>query len=581
MKPFSTALTRFRELSVFQQAFVLGALITLPGLGAVGLWDPWETHYVEVGRQMLVRGDFIHPYWQNTWFFSKPPLTFWLSAMGLWLSGAQPLGEPGSGPLPHAMEWFVRLPFALLLIAAGAFLADSVSRAVGRRAGLFTALVWCTTPMVLFISRQVMTDGPFVSLTVISLCAFERARRDAGGWWWLASVAMAFGVLAKGLVGLLPLPIVAAAWLAIEGKGALETIRRAPRWAMAALPVIAAPWFIVMSRFEGRDDEGRNFVERFFLYDHFNRFASGVHTTTPGGTFTYFIDQGAWALTPWLVLVPAAFQVLVTARREGERWRAVTLWSIASLATFALFTASATRFHHYVFSMIPPLVVLVAIAADSVWDDVRAFRPALLGGLVLQGLALKDLIARPKNWLDLFTYNHDRPYPNELVTAPLVNGSTLTLPMLLTVLAVAAGVLAVIALLRGRGESMLKVQLGFAVLIATFLAFHHWPRLSRHWTQRELVERYLSERAPGERLGAFLMNWKGETLYTRNEVTQIAGRDVRSEVSVLTTTGGARTWFLVEHNRVELLRQALPPGFVLTPIDATTTNKFVLAVASR
>ncbi|RKG63633.1 dolichyl-phosphate-mannose--protein mannosyltransferase, partial [Corallococcus exercitus] len=31
------------------------ALLFVPYLGAVGLWDPWETHYGEVGRQMIQR----------------------------------------------------------------------------------------------------------------------------------------------------------------------------------------------------------------------------------------------------------------------------------------------------------------------------------------------------------------------------------------------------------------------------------------------------------------------------------------------------------------------------------------------
>ena len=34
---------------------LLAALLYIPYLGAVGLWDPWETHYGEVGREMIQR----------------------------------------------------------------------------------------------------------------------------------------------------------------------------------------------------------------------------------------------------------------------------------------------------------------------------------------------------------------------------------------------------------------------------------------------------------------------------------------------------------------------------------------------
>ena len=50
-------------------AAAVAALVFLPFLGAVGLWDPWETQYAEAAREMISRGDFIHPHWEDAWFF--------------------------------------------------------------------------------------------------------------------------------------------------------------------------------------------------------------------------------------------------------------------------------------------------------------------------------------------------------------------------------------------------------------------------------------------------------------------------------------------------------------------------------
>ena len=66
-------------------AAILAALIFLPWLGAVGLWDCWEVHYGEVAREMVARHDPIYPYWENAYFFSKPPLTMWMQALGIWM----------------------------------------------------------------------------------------------------------------------------------------------------------------------------------------------------------------------------------------------------------------------------------------------------------------------------------------------------------------------------------------------------------------------------------------------------------------------------------------------------------------
>lgn len=53
--------------------FVIGSLIILPTLGSYGLWDPWETHYGEVAREILSRDDWISLWWAHeNWFMSKP-----------------------------------------------------------------------------------------------------------------------------------------------------------------------------------------------------------------------------------------------------------------------------------------------------------------------------------------------------------------------------------------------------------------------------------------------------------------------------------------------------------------------------
>ena len=78
------------------------------------------------------------------------------------------------------------------------------------------------------------------------------------------------------------------------------------------------------------DDEGKTFFYRFFIHDHLNRLFEGVHTTTPGGTFIYFIEQGGYALFPWVALLPGALAVVsphaaARAGRAEDRWRFIAL----------------------------------------------------------------------------------------------------------------------------------------------------------------------------------------------------------------------------------------------------------------
>ncbi len=540
------------------EAAAVAALVFLPYLGSVGLWDPWETHYAEVARQMLVRGDLIHPYWESSWFFSKPVLAFWLMVPGLWLTGA---AVPGAELSPYT-EWLVRLPFALLAIAAVALLADAIARASSSpRAGRVTAVALSTMPMFFFVARQAMTDMAYVAPITICLAAAIRAlftetepkARDR--WWRVAFAAAGVATLGKGMLGFGLPALVLAAFLAIDLKRARGVLREIPwRDGLGLWALIALPWYLAMFSFDGVDAEGLTFFRRFIVHDHFARLGSGVHTTTPGGSFTYFVEQLGFGLFPWVALVPAALAGAMV--RSPPLQRLLLLWAVLS---FGLFSASATRFHHYVLPALPAIAALIALSRP---------RPmALVAGAVLLGLVTKDLATSPRHFVELFTYNHERAYPAFLWTAR-------------SSLALGVGALAcVLAWALRRRVSPQTATGAFALVLAVWLSSVHWVELSHHWTQRDLFWRYFRGRAPGEPIAAFWMNWKGETFYSRNEVVQVKPGNEALALELARRPG--RAWFLVEHPRLRALQQALGPSQQLEAIEPSLNDKFVLVVASE
>jgi len=358
--------------------------------------------------------------------------------------------------------------------------------------------------------------------------------------------------------------IIAASFVALDGRGAWKRVRAIPAWTPVLTVIIAAPWYVAMSRFTERDEEGRLFLERFFGYDHLSRLVDGVYTTTPGGTFTYFLEQGAFALAPWVLLVPLALRV----RPSTEGRRTFVTMALSSLITFALFSASATRFHHYVFPVLPGLAVLLAVALDDLLTTgFEGKGPALLLGATLSALVWLDLIRRPRHLLDLFTFNQDRPYPEEELLSPPFK------VVLVTLLGLSA-LAALISVARSNARAFVATMLSLAAVVALALSWQHWTALGAHWTQRELVRAYFDARRPDEPLVAFLMNWKGETFYTRNEVVQISARDPRGELLALALRPG-RAFVVVEHARLQMLR-SLIPGQRVTALTTPPNNKFAL-----
>ncbi|HEY2746243.1 MAG TPA: glycosyltransferase family 39 protein [Polyangia bacterium] len=153
----------------------LFAILYIPLAGNYGLWDPWESHYAEVARQMAHRGDWISLWWPGSpqdraEFWSKPVLTEWLFALSMKLFGLEWAHAPANQMVADwRPEWAVRLPEIALSIAALWSVWQMVSRLANRRAAALAVLVLATASQWAFITRQAMTDMPFVSPMTIAL----------------------------------------------------------------------------------------------------------------------------------------------------------------------------------------------------------------------------------------------------------------------------------------------------------------------------------------------------------------------------------------------------------------------------
>jgi 4-amino-4-deoxy-L-arabinose transferase-like glycosyltransferase len=177
-------LDRLTEAQVTWMVILIGLALYLPFAGSYGLWDPWETHYSEVARQMTKRSDFISLWWPGSprdqaEFWSKPVLTFWIMSLGMHLAG---VGLPGGAPdemaISNRVEWAVRVPFCLFGVLAMYAVYLVTARFVSRRAGFIAALVVATCPMFSLVARQAMTDMAFVGPMALALALGTMALLD-------------------------------------------------------------------------------------------------------------------------------------------------------------------------------------------------------------------------------------------------------------------------------------------------------------------------------------------------------------------------------------------------------------------
>lgn len=161
---FALLFSALRRPALF--VFVVASLIILPCLGSYGLWDPWETHYGEVAREILARNDWISLWWaQEEWFWSKPILIFWTEALTMSALGMpyQPDANPANP------EWSLRLPLYILSVTAVMCMYAMVQKVWGKRGGIFAAIALATTPYFFMLSHQAITDMPYVSTMIMAL----------------------------------------------------------------------------------------------------------------------------------------------------------------------------------------------------------------------------------------------------------------------------------------------------------------------------------------------------------------------------------------------------------------------------
>jgi 4-amino-4-deoxy-L-arabinose transferase-like glycosyltransferase len=201
--------------------------IDLGTIAAAGPWDPWETHYGEVARQIVVRSDPMDLWWQpgnggpdgeaEKSFASKPVLSFWLMALAMKIFGVGTSADPSElvrSPLP---ELALRLPSMLAGWGAAVVLGATAWRLASPRAGVLAGTIVATMPQYAIVTRQALTDMIFVAPVVAAACAWalawlqpERELRTRGSRWrrvpWDRAYVLFLVVLAVGVVA--PLAVI-------------------------------------------------------------------------------------------------------------------------------------------------------------------------------------------------------------------------------------------------------------------------------------------------------------------------------------------------------------------------------------
>ena len=318
-----------RTLVILGLAYVL----FIHGLGSVTLWDPDEPRQAIMAREMIERGDYVHPYLNGSPYLEKPPLYSWAIVLVSKITGKV---DEFSSRLPSALA-------AAMLLLVTYFLGRRLDHEVS---GFLSALILATNYQFLGNARESvmdMTFAFFIGLAIfLGYRCMEKERREILPF---ALLPCAFAIITKGPAGLV-IPVAVLFLYSIATKRFKSMF--VPLAASCLLSVaLSSIWFILA---------GKAYTSEFVLRQNITRYVTGFDHVEP---FTYYFYKLFVNFLPWSVALPfAAFFAY-----KRRLWLPL-IWLIF---TFLFFDISKSKRAIYLLSCYPAAALLVGIYLKEQW----------------------------------------------------------------------------------------------------------------------------------------------------------------------------------------------------------------------
>ena len=444
------------------------------------------------------------------------------------------------------------------------------------------------------VAARLALGGGLCALTLVGLFLLRRFARDP--LVHAAAFLVALGTLGKGPHALLLTGMVYFLYLVCTWEW--RHLKRASLISGIALYlVVSMPWYLVMAIYPGRNMNNKTWVGRFIMSDLLGRIGVGVHGDR--GTSSYYVSYLSYGLYPWVTLWPiatlrAAFQKLPSVKERTASQRFTFLVMLWGVSFFVFFTATTTKFHHYIFPVTVPAALMIGWWLDRV---LREKQPLSMGVTAICALGTfiigRDLITEPWQLVDLFTYHYKSWKPKYYFPTDVDWHVWMSVAVTLTVALVVVG--AALNILQERVpekvsrftkpfDALMNVKRGGAFVTCVLLAgivfqmfaVHvYLNKISQHWTQRWLFNTYYEMREPGEPIIAYQMDWKGETFYGHNDEIQI--KKSASELKKTCEKMPGREFVVVQSDRYTSVKNAVGKKFKVSIVDRSS-KKWVLVL---
>lgn len=350
---------------------ILTLLWLLPGNAHLPLVDRDEPRFAYATQEMVDRGDWWVPTFNEEYRFDKPPLVYW------WMRAHYAV--LGFNDFSARLHSVVATAMCVLLIYGFA------SRLYDKRIGFLSAFGFLTLLQVFLHGRLCVADMPMMIFIIAAQwAAWELLQKSSWRWAIIFWAALGLGFTTKWLVPIAAVGVPMVLYFIIKRQWPWRFVKNfKPFTGVAVMLGIILAWAV---------PAWMSTQWAFFkvgVGEHF--FERGVAAFNARGYNPFFYIFTAFiSLMPWLGLLGAAIVALRKNKESfGDREKFLVAWVVG---VYILFSAAQTQLPHYVLPAFPSLIILIAALTglrkpEGKWTG-RIYTGVNIFWWVLLGLAL-------------------------------------------------------------------------------------------------------------------------------------------------------------------------------------------------